>query len=123
MVAEFGVDIPGEWLDVRISANDRLDKRAEAKRVKLWRTAGAAAAGAAWSAGPLPWARLIVRYRFPDYIRRETANLQPTSKAIVDGLVDAGLLLDDRDEFVDGPDNRRAWPNGQHAVVVQVWTP
>jgi hypothetical protein len=124
LAAEYAIDLTRlpEWQDARISANDRYGHHAKARRTKLWRKAGKFAV-AGWEGEPLPWARLIVWYRFPDGRRRETSNLQPTSKAIVDGLVDAGLLLDDRDEFVDGPDNRREWPNGQHAVVVQVWTP
>lgn len=122
LVYEFEIDLTllPDWQDARISANDRYGHHEKAKRTKRWREI---AAGAGWDGEPLPWARLVVWYRFPDSIRRETSNLQPTSKGIVDGLVDAGVLVDDRDEFVDGPDNRREWPNGQHAVVVQVWTP
>jgi len=122
MVFEFPVDLGllPDWRDARISANDRYGHHEKAKRTKAWREA---AALAGWSGEPLPWARLVVWYRFPDNQRRETSNLQPTSKAIVDGLVDVGVLLDDRDEMADGPDNRREWPNGQHAVTVQVWTP
>lgn len=66
-------------------------------------------------------ARIEIWYRFPDNRRREVANLQPTSKAIVDGLVDAGLLPDDQDEHCVGPDNRRLWPNGPHEVLVRVY--
>ena len=123
LAVEFEIDLSKlpEWADARISANDRRHRQGNAKRTKLWRKAGKLAASHAWQGVPLEWARLVVLYRFPDNRRRETSNLQPTSKAIVDGLVDAGLLLDDRDEMVDGPDNRRLWPNGEHRVVVQVW--
>lgn len=119
--ATFEIPVPGgDWQAVRISANDRLHRQAEAKLSKQWRRMAADVAST-WSGGPLPWARIVVWYRFPDNIRREVANLQPTTKAIVDGLVDAGVLADDRDEYSGGQDNRRAWPNGPHAVVVQVW--
>lgn len=124
LATEFEIDMTRfeDWQAGRISANDRYGHREKAKRTKRWRKAGKLAA-AGWPSGPLPWARLVVWYRFPDNVRRETSNLQPTSKAIVDGLVDAGVLADDRDEMADGPDNRRVWPNGPHRVVVQVWTP
>lgn len=127
LVEEFRVEIPGPWQETRISSNDRLDKFEKARREKLWRRASGLASPASlvepYLVEPYPFARLVVWYRFPSNIRREVSNLQPTSKNIVDGLVDAGLLVDDRDEFVDGPDNRREYPNGPHRVTVQVWTP
>jgi len=121
LVGEFEIKVPGEWADVRISANDREHRQATAKLTKKWRLEGRAAARRAGMTGALEWARVVIFYRFPDNIRRETSNLQPTSKAILDGLVDVGMLPDDRDEHCDGPDNRRLWPNGPHRVVVQVW--
>ncbi|ALY10499.1 RusA-like resolvase [Arthrobacter phage TaeYoung] len=109
-----------DWLKTRISANDRLEKYAKNTRTQIWRNL---AAGAALRAGvePLTWARIVYWVRWPDNRKRETSNLQPTAKAIVDGLVDAGVLLDDRDEIVDGPDARRIYPNGPHRVIIQLW--
>ena len=124
LVEEFEIPVPGEWSELRISSNDRLDKFEKAKRTKAWREEAGRVASREWLfPKPHPFARLVVWYRFPDNTRREVANLQPTSKAIVDGLVDAGVLVDDRDEFADGPDNRREYPNGPYRVTVQVWTP
>jgi crossover junction endodeoxyribonuclease RusA len=39
--------------------------------------------------------------------RADPANAAPTIKALVDGLVDAGVLVDDDSEHLVGPDFRR----------------
>ena len=38
--------------------------------------------------------------------RRDVGNMAPTTKAIVDGIVDAGVLVDDDDRHIEGPDHR-----------------
>ncbi|QIN94371.1 RusA-like resolvase [Arthrobacter phage Abba] len=128
--AQFDVDVRLiDWQASRMSANDRyptvkIGKRQiqpdKVKRTQLWVELGAAAVRRA-AVEPLPWARIVVYTRFPTNVRREVSNLQPTAKGIIDGFVKAGLLPDDRDEMLDGPDMRRLWPNGPHRVVVQVW--
>lgn len=119
--AQFDVDVRLiDWQATRISANDRLDKFEKNKRTQVWVTLGAASVRRA-AVESLPWARVVVFVRFPNNIRREVSNLQPTAKGIIDGFVHAGLVPDDRDEMLDGPDMRRLYPNGPHRVVVQVW--
>ena len=56
--------------------------------------------------------RVWAEFRFPDNRRRDTANLYPTVKALVDGLDDAGVLLGDHDGRVEGPWLKRTYPNG-----------
>lgn len=108
------------WKAQHLSANHRPNRYAKAEQTKWWRTL--AMLQCRRSGLPkLEHARIEIWYRFPDNSRREVANLQPTSKAIVDGLVDAGLVPDDRDEYCVGPDNRRLWPNGPHEVLVRVY--
>lgn len=51
-------------------------------------------------------ARLVAWVRFPDGRRRDLHNYMPTLKALVDGLVDAGLLPDDDARRLQGPDMR-----------------
>lgn len=51
-------------------------------------------------------ARLVVTVSLPDRRRRDLHNFTPTIKAIVDGLVDAGLLPDDDATHLSGPDWR-----------------
>lgn len=51
--------------------------------------------------------RIVMTYGWTGPGRvRDAGNLQPTSKACVDGLVDAGIFPDDNDKYVEGPDNR-----------------
>lgn len=51
-------------------------------------------------------AHIVVEYRPPDRRRRDVHNLFPSAKAAVDGVVDAGVLTDDSDAYLIGPDMR-----------------
>lgn len=51
----------------------------------------------------LTHARVEMEFAYPDRRRRDRSNLAPTVKALMDGLIDAGLLPDDADRFLDGP--------------------
>jgi Holliday junction resolvase RusA-like endonuclease len=103
-----------------INANQRLHHHAKAKLTKAWREAAGLHAKYAEDYRQYDRAHITIAYRFPNNRRRETSNLQPTSKAIVDGLVDAGVIPDDSDEFVVGPDNRRHVPNGSPLVTITI---
>lgn len=48
-------------------------------------------------------ARVECEFAYPDRRRRDRHNLAPTVKALMDGLIDAGLLPDDADRYLDGP--------------------
>lgn len=101
-----------------INANDRLHFQAKAKLTRTWRDLARLSARGTLTG--FHHAHITVTYRFPTNHRREVSNLQPTSKAIVDGLVDAGVLVDDDDDHVTGPDNRRERPNGSLRVTVTI---
>jgi Holliday junction resolvase RusA-like endonuclease len=103
-----------------INANGRLHHHAKAKLTKAWRDAACAAINAGFHPERYDLARVVCTYRLANNRRREVSNLQPTSKAIVDGLVDSLLLVDDDDLHVVGPDNRREWPNGTPRVTVTI---
>ena len=55
-------------------------------------------------------ADLVVTITWPDRRRRDAANLHPTLKALIDGMVSPrlgdGLLADDSDAYLTGPDLR-----------------
>lgn len=50
--------------------------------------------------------RVIVRIDYPDNKQRDSVNLYPTVKCHVDGFVDYGLIPDDNDKYLVGPDFR-----------------
>jgi Holliday junction resolvase RusA-like endonuclease len=52
-------------------------------------------------------AHIVCEFRPPDHRRRDVHNLFPSAKAAIDGLVDAGVLRDDSDAYLTGPDMRR----------------
>lgn len=90
-----------EWLN----ANDRGGWQRRHRLSREWRNSSAWVARAV----RLPTvarvhitATAVVR----DGRRRDPANLAPTAKAVVDGLVDAGLIQDDDSKHLDGPDMR-----------------
>lgn len=111
---------PAQWEANVLSANKHLSHHPRNDRVQYWR---ALAKSLARNQRVLTVEKVHIEvwYRFPKNARREVANLQPTSKAIVDGLVDAKVFPDDRDEVCTGPDNRRTWPNGPHEVRIKIY--
>lgn len=88
-----------------LSANDKMHWAARAKLTKQLRQwgylLGREGEGAARLG--LTHARVEVEFAYPDRRRRDRSNLAPTVKALMDGLIDAGLLPDDADRFLDGP--------------------
>lgn len=48
----------------------------------------------------MPAATLEVVTKWPDHRVRDATNIEPTSKAAVDGCVDAGLLTDDSSRYL-----------------------
>lgn len=69
--------------------------------------------------------RVVVHYGFPSRSvgARDGVNLTPMTKALIDGLADAGLAEDDSSLLVPGQDSRllpESTPPGQVWVVVTV---
>ena len=92
-----------------LNANQRLHWADKNERTRVLRWHGMAAARAVWVAngGAFPGrVRCMVDVSYPTRHRHDVHNLMPTVKPIIDGFVDAGLLVDDSDEWLIGPDLR-----------------
>lgn len=106
------LDVTGERSRL-LTANQRLHYKQRGERTAYWRTRAATLVVPRFAT-----ARIVLTFAWPDKRRRDVANLYPTAKAIVDGLVDAGLLPDDNDNHLTGPDLRRGY--GPWSITVQV---
>lgn len=92
-----------------ITANQRGSWHNRAHMTRMWRDTTAwrcRGMGVCFTNG----ARVVVELRFLGVRRRDPANWAPTAKAVVDGLVDAGLFPDDDYRYVTGPDMRLGPP-------------
>lgn len=83
-----------------LSANDRPHYRVRARITKQIRTTTWVLAKQAKLPTDCAHVTVQLHYRPRDKRRRDPSNLMPTQKACVDGLVDAGLVPDDCQEFV-----------------------
>lgn len=106
---------PAGW----INSNQRLHRMQSAKLTAAWREAGRASVGLE-SLEPVAGAVHIFAHVYkPRGGRYDPNNLWPTVKAAVDGLVDAGFLVDDDHLHVLGPDMRHGG-KGPAALVLTV---
>jgi len=97
------IPVPSVWLN----ANQRVDLRRQTSDRVAWRHAAATYARQARIPLAIPAVHIVARYHFTDRRRRDVGNYYPTVKAVIDGLVDYGLVVDDDDTHVLGPDPRR----------------
>lgn len=88
-----------------LSANDKMHWAARSRLTKQLRQWGylLGREGEGVARLGLRHARVEMEFAYPDRRRRDRSNLAPTVKALMDGLIDAGLLPDDADRFLDGP--------------------
>lgn len=100
-----------------LTSNQRLHWAKKGEATAYWRGLGNRA-GARVS--PVQRARIVFHFRFPNNVRRDVGNWYPTAKACVDGMVDSGVLPDDSDAHLEGPDLRRDYPNGPHRIRIDV---
>ena len=108
-VQELTIDIPAPMWQ---TSNQRLHHMERARRTKHVRTL------AGWlgrkQLSPITGrVHVIAHVSAPKKSHADVGNTYPTIKACVDGaLTDAGILPDDDDDHLIGPDMRRAAPTG-----------
>jgi crossover junction endodeoxyribonuclease RusA len=117
---------PGTWYvnvpvkaSLLLNSNQRLHWAQRARLTAHWRELAAALARQA-KVPALARAHVLAAYLPPDRRRRDPANLYPTVKALVDGLVDAGVLPDDDATHLDGPDMRLGEPSKPAYFVLTI---
>ncbi|MES2211005.1 MAG: hypothetical protein V4515_12635 [Chloroflexota bacterium] len=101
---EWGLVIPAPapWLN----ANRGMHWAERAETVKIWRDAAHIHARAMKLPKALGRIHILATLHFTENRKRDAHNYYPTLKACVDGLVDYGLIADDNDDHLDGPDIR-----------------
>lgn len=88
-----------------LNANQRLHWARKAEHTRAIRAAAFACVKGA-KVPRLKRAHIVVEYRPRDRRRRDVHNFYPSAKAAIDGAVDAGVLRDDSDRYLVGPDMR-----------------
>lgn len=114
-------DIRLPWTAPPLSANDRLHYMAEARIKANIRdtTHSLARSLRPRITKPLDRVEVVLTYTPRDKRRRDRMNLAPTLKAAVDGLVLAGVVVDDDDEHMHD-DIRIAPPDGDPRLVLHI---
>lgn len=97
------IDVPeGAWL----SSNDRRHWADVKRRRALLRAMGKSAAIKA-CLEPVQRAAITAYIQYATGGRADPNNAQDTTKPIIDGMVDAGIFVDDSSDYIIGPDHRR----------------
>ena len=117
--APMGLTKSGGRTALWLNANDRGSWRRRHQLTKVWRTLARTAAVNA-CIPPLDRVHVTATIHKTRGGRWDPANLYPTVKAVIDGLVDARVLEDDSHEYVTGPDMRAGEPRDTPCLVLTI---
>ena len=111
----------GRWPGKLLNINAMRGHTANTGRLaRPWRELGFWTAKEAKLTTYMRPVEIWARFRFPTNHKRDTANLYPTIKALVDGLTDARVFVDDCDGIVYGPFLEREYPNGPAQITLEI---
>ena len=117
-VMKLVLDQPEKWMN-----ENEMRKLHWSKRSYLagyWRQLAKVKASNEWKRKPpLERVHVVVTFFWPDARRRDPNNWSLTSKALVDGITDAGLVVDDDSKHVIGPDHRAG--RGPRRIEIEVY--
>jgi len=97
-----------DWTRPPLSMNDSVNRHTRGKLVKEIRAAGEHAAAAA-RVPALGRCRLTLTWFVVDKVRRDAINTCATFKPLADGIVDAGVVIDDAPAYMDTPMPTIVW--------------
>ena len=104
----FDVTLHFDWKRPPLSMNDNPDRYTKRKLIKEIRLAGNMAA-VGKRIPDLGKCRATLTWFVVDRIRRDGINTCATFKPLCDGLVDAGVVLDDAPQYMDTPMPTIVW--------------
>jgi hypothetical protein len=116
-IFQFTIPAPCEFLNANRDGGGHWGPKAQ--KVKQWRRAGRLAAAAVGLPVGLGRVQVDAFVRKPIQNRYDPANWAPTAKAVLDGLVDYGMVEDDNRHFVTGPFMHEGG-KGDDALTVRV---
>lgn len=102
---ELTLTIPAEWW---LTSNQRIHWSKRSTATANLRTLAIAECQKQRVIRGLQFARIVAHLTYPDKRQRDAQNAHLTTKALVDGLIDYGVLPDDNDAHLVGPDHRNA---------------
>ena len=113
-------DVPdSQWL----TSNQRLHWAEKARRTRFLRTLARLEARRQHINTTTGAVHVLAEIQYPGTGRADPANVYPTIKALIDGMTDAGVFVDDSSQYVVGPDMRRVAgrpPKGTHTVAIMI---
>lgn len=115
IVHQLTIPAPCEW----VNANQRGHWAKRARLTKTWRTAARLWARKAGLPTGLVKVHVVATVHKATNRSYDAHNLNLTAKACIDGLVDYGLIPDDSNAYLVGPD-MRAGAKGQPRLVLTI---
>lgn len=103
-----------------LSMNQRLHWAPKAERVRQWRALARFTAQQAKLPTRLENVHITAHVHKTDRRSYDVHNLLPTMKAVIDGLVDYGLVDDDDNSRLTGPDMRHGEKQDQAGITITI---